>query len=504
MFRTSRASLVACLVAGPVSHVAATTAASGFSQGAVIADSCEGDDIALLQTSSAFRHEASPPKKLVATSEVAKAAGAADFWPSGRGAQGQFGWSSSLSGPFDLKLAWSWHHPEGRFHTLTYGTAVDAGGNIFLSAADAIRKFSPNGQLLWEHKTLPAQMPNAASLADGRVYSSDTTGRVFALSMETGQELWSTKVCHEIAQDNGFVTVSDGVVVAATDAANAGEENVAVRGFSASDGALLWTYKPDVNVWNFMGSPTGDGSVLFQDQAGKAYRLRLRDGSLLWKAGGSPGSWTDGTASLGANGVFYTPHNDLSRTSSFTADTPGHLSARNASDGALLWSITTPRPPNNAPALGKVYGHPGLSVVQPMGQQVMKGAPTDVYAYDAATGATRWVFRGPAQKGFLQAGDMDGSVIRLASGVRPVCLPNPWSAPTIDASGTVYVGNQDGLFFGLRDLNGDGVVEGPGEVSSFDTRAAFSGSAGPSLAPGRVLVASCDSLFVFGDGQGGL
>jgi hypothetical protein len=25
-------------------------------------------------------------------------------------------------------------------------------------------------------------------------------------------------------------------------------------------------------------------------------------------------------------------------------------------DGALKWQVTTPRPPNNAPAVGKVYG----------------------------------------------------------------------------------------------------------------------------------------------------
>ena len=31
------------------------------------------------------------------------------------------------SGPFLLNqsLKWSWHHPAGRFHTLTWGTAID-------------------------------------------------------------------------------------------------------------------------------------------------------------------------------------------------------------------------------------------------------------------------------------------------------------------------------------------------------------------------------------------
>jgi len=316
--------------------------------------------------------------------------------------------------------------------------------------------------------------------------------------METGQLLWENRASTEIGQDNGFVTVHDGIVLAATDG-HLGEENLAVRAFDAGKGSLLWSFWPDTNVWNFMASFPGDGTTVFQDQAGKAYCLRLRDGQLLWKAGGFPGSWTDATATLGADGVLYTMFNSYSHaTDPPEPDTPGTLCARNATDGTELWSRVTPRPPNNAAAVGRVYGHRGMTVVQPIGRQGLRGAPTDVYAYDAATGATRWVFNGPVLEGLLPAGDVEGMLFRQLAGVRSVCLPNPWSAPTIDANGTVFVGNQDGRFFALRDLNGDGVVDGPGEVSSFDTHAAFSGSAGPSLAPGRVAVASCDSLFVFG------
>mmetsp|Transcript_36682 Transcript_36682/g.109536 ORF Transcript_36682/g.109536 Transcript_36682/m.109536 type:complete len:343 (-) Transcript_36682:89-1117(-) len=340
-------------------------------------------------------------------------------------------------------------------------------------------------------------MPDAAALFDGAVYSKDTHGRVFALSMDTGKELWSTKVCDGISQDNGFVTVHGGVVLVATDMRK--DRNFVVRGMNATNGAPLWTFGPDVNVWNFMASFPGDGTALFQDQSGQAYRLRVSDGQLLWKGGGFTGSWTDGTATLGSDGLFYTVYNNEPNnvTQGVGPDSQGTLCAHSVADGSEVWRATTPRPPNNAPAVGRVYGYPGYTVVQPMGQQVLQGAPTDVYAYDAATGRQRWVFRGPRQSGKLQAGDGEGMFERLTSGLRAMCLPNPWSAPTIDAGGTVFVGNQDGKFFALRDLNGDGVVEGPGEVSSFETHAAFSGSAGPSLSPGRVAVASCDSLFVF-------
>ena len=117
--------------------------------------------------------------------------------------------------------------------------------------------------------------------------------------------------------------------------------------------------------------------------------------------------------------------------------------------------------------------------------------------HDAETGGLRWTFHGPAQAGLYQAADAEGFATRLAHGVRGMCLPNGWSAPTIDAAGTVFVGNEEGKFFALRDLDGDGVVSGQNEVAFYDTHAAFAGSSSPALAPGTVAVASCDSLFVF-------
>ena len=175
---------------------------------------------------------------------------------------------------------------------------------------------------------------------------------------------------------------------------------------------------------------------------------------------------------------------------------PGTLSAYDL-NGTLKWKITTPRPPNNAPAIGKVQGWSGLSVILPICQQVMQGATCEVHAYDANTGGLRWVFHGPKQTGLFQAGDFEGMVERTVSGVRPVCLPNGWSAPSISSDGTVFVGNENGPLFALRDADGDGRVAGDNEVSSFDTKAAFSGSASPAIGNNRLAVASCDTLFVF-------
>jgi len=429
---------------------------------------------------------------------VAKATAAAvgELWPSGRGRQGRYGWSEH-TGPGELSaatLAWNWSHPRGRFATMTFGTVMDSELNIYLTAADALRKFSPDGRLLWTHTTLPAENMNAPLLMDGMVFMSQTFGSVYALSAQTGDLLWRTRLAKFNAADNGFVMGHEGVLVVAGGAYL--EFNPFVSGVNASDGTEIWRFRTDAPIWNFAASFPDDGTLVFQDLEGRAYRTRLREGTLIWKAGGVPGTWTDGTATLGANGVVYAVAVHAAYGQA-RAETPGELSAYRLSDGHLLWRIQVQFPPNNAPAVGKLYGMSNLSVVQPLGQQVLQGAPTAVAAFDAETGKMQWRYEGPRQQGILQAGDGPGILERLLNGVRPLCLPNPWGAPVIDAAGTVYLGNQEGLFMALRDVDGNGVIDGPEEVSGYDTGACFGGSAGPSVAPGRIAVASCDTLFVF-------
>mmetsp|Transcript_23618 Transcript_23618/g.44604 ORF Transcript_23618/g.44604 Transcript_23618/m.44604 type:complete len:494 (-) Transcript_23618:70-1551(-) len=427
-------------------------------------------------------------------------------WASGRGNFPQYA-ASNHTGPFNLpeSYAWQWHHPEGRFATLTYGTAMDDNGSIYLTGADGVRKFAKDGTMLWEYGSLPAEVMNAPSLHAGKVYGTDTLGHVFALDMETGKPSWKTKVTEAIGQDNGFTMAHAGVVVIAcnwTKPSPNDEANQQVKGLNASTGEELWTYEPDTAVWNFLPLfLEGDQDFVFQDMTGKAYRLTL-GGDLVWKAGGQPGTWTDGSGAVGPNGLVYAVHNNLPLFGSDSWHgnpefTPGTLSAYHASTGELAWHVATPRPPNNAPAIGKVKNVEGYAVVQPLCNQVHQGAQCDIHVYDAATGGLRWVFHGPRQEHLLQAGDFEGLAEREKRGVRGMCLPNGWSAPTIDADGTVFVGHEDGNFYAMRDMDGDGVIFGPNEVSVYDMKAAFSGSSSPALSPDHLAVASCDSLFVF-------
>ncbi|CAK9052008.1 Uncharacterized protein SCF082_LOCUS28489 [Durusdinium trenchii] len=471
--------------------VGACLALGAWSTFAVAEEDCEAPSNILLQTA----HQSRRDREMMY------------HWPNGRGRFPYFAVSEHI-GPFDLNnsLSWSWHHPEGRFHTLTWGVNIDHEMNVYLSAADGFRKFDMDGKLMWERIILPRTTMNTGAIYQGKFFASDTDGGVEAVDMKDGSRVWYTKLASAICEDNGFNMVHQGVLFAAADCSppcNYDKTcNQLVKALNATTGKELWTYKPDTAVWNFLALFPDMETVVFQDMSGKVYKLTL-NGDVIWKAGGLNGTWTDGGAALGPNGMVYAVNNNhppegLSPVGQMDPPTmPGQVTALDVVTGDIVWQVTTPRPPNNAPAVGKVQGWEGLSLVVPLCQQVIKGAQCDVHVYNAKTGALRWVFHGPTQKHLLQAGDAEGTQTRIDSGVRSWCLPNGWSAPTIAADGVVFVGNEDGLFFALRDSDGDGRAIGVDEVRAFDTKAAFSGSSSPALAPQMVAVASCDSLFVF-------
>mmetsp|Transcript_87207 Transcript_87207/g.202992 ORF Transcript_87207/g.202992 Transcript_87207/m.202992 type:complete len:481 (-) Transcript_87207:62-1504(-) len=429
------------------------------------------------------------------------------FWPSGTGRIQSYT-SSPFAASRDLKdsLSWTWHSSQNRYGVVPGGANIDKDKNIYLEALDGIRKFSPEGELLWEYlppRDRGEEMPDMSSIYEGAVYVSTTHGRIIAISMETGKELWVTKL-RSTDGNNGWVSVEGGVVITGSDAAEwnrfiripGRSADQFVTGLNATDGRVMWKFKPDAPVWNFMGSFVGDGTFTFQDYEGRAYRCSALDGSLIWKAGGVLGSWTDGSALLGPNRVVYTVSN---RDYFGGTDAHGYVSAFRLEDGKPLWRATVPRPPNNMPAIGRLTGRTGLSLVQPIGQQCVQGSPTDVYALDAETGKLQWVFNGPAQKDRLQAGDSNvlAQQQRTQAGVRSITAPNPWSAPTIDAEGTVFIGSEEGPFFALADLDGDGVVQGDQEVSRLETGACFSGSSAAAIAPGMMVATSIDAMYVF-------
>jgi len=465
-------------------------------------DDAGGCSVSLLQVSISNEVNLKPLDQEMPRDSTAKeslsTSQAEYYWPSGRGSVGSYGVSSF---PATRQVAsqptWSWHDPKGRWSNIPIGTAIDDEKNIYLTLADGMNKFTQNGTLLWSYKrTFPDEVINtASSLLDGRAYCITSKGRAFSVDMMTGTEVWSNTVGAYNDGNYAQVAADDGVVIAAT-AETEGMPNSKVVGLNAEDGTLLWEYTPDINVWNFAASFVGDGTFVFQSQDGMVYRNRVADGSNMWKAGGVMGSWTDGAATVGPNGIAYgvANYNDPS-----AQDGVGVLSAYDLSDGTLIWSQPTASPPNDVPVVGRLANNSHYSVVLPGGQQCEEGQQIHVWAFDASTGSPQWAFDGPSQIGQYVAGDFEGVAARLANGIQPMTMPNPWGQASIDSDGIVYVGGETGHFFSLVDTDGDGKVTlgDSAEVSSFDTGAAFVGSSGPAIAPGMLAVGDQSTLHVW-------
>lgn len=356
-----------------------------------------------------------------------------------------------------------------------------------------------------------------------------------------------------VGGDTGNIDVHDGVFVSAGEIwkKDVVAGNVRVTALNSTDGALLWDFKVDSGIWNFAAhfQPAGshgaeEATVLFQDVRGAVYRLGLHSGKLIWKSeGGSERCWTDGSMNVGPNGLAYsvTVDGDPYRGSS-GPDQPGFIFATNLSTGGLAWKAAVSRPPNSMPVLMPSEHRGGkLSLVLPIGQQAgdppgwrdmltswdfndrttsnwrawfmhklslllgdrsldwlwtyLRPLPNDIVSLDAETGQMNWRWQGPVYRRPAAAGDEEGLLDRIQERKMFACLPCPWGFPAADAAGTLYVGNQDGKLYALRESGTEGGLD---VVSAYDMEACFlCGSGGVTFAPGLMAVGTCDTLFVF-------
>ena len=156
----------------------------------------------------------------------------------------------------------------------------------------------------------------------------------------------------------------------------------------------------------------------------------------------------------------------------------------------------------------------------------------------AADGKVQWRTPFPPYGYNADIGDELGIIERMkaqSQGVlagRTVCLPAQFGGPTVSSNGILYVGRADGFLWAFRADSGELVRPPPrqprsrtqpmsqprsarcdspacspetfplirfsmrAQVDRFDTRAGFL-HGGPSFAPGMMVVASCDGVFVF-------
>lgn len=429
------------------------------------------------------------------------------------------------------------------------GAVMDEKKNVYISADTATYKLSPNGEMMWKYKQ-PGSNPDGPAIMDGAFFGSTDSGHVYSVDLERGQERWVTRAAENGCGDTGFVSAHNGVVLASVGLKQSvnGPACSSVAAVNSSDGSILYMFDPDNGLWDFMAQFVDDESFVFQDMSGVLYRVSLLTGELQWKNGGLPGSWTDGTQFLGSNGIVYQTNNNGLRgeddSHCLYDGCPGTLGAYRVSDGSFVWKRTVPKPPNTSPVVGRLRPDAPLSVVMPIGQQAPRGGtppastlwerfvnlkklpqfvqrqiwsashflsiwlgdrqqylwgnpdrPHEIHVFDAETGEPSWQWKGPVGRRWMATGDEEAYVARVNK-LRTVCWPTPWNAARIGADGTIYVGNENGVFYAIRDANGDNVIDDATEVSSYSTGSNFP-SCGSAHAPGMIVVANCEAVLAW-------
>ena len=159
-------------------------------------------------------------------------------------------------------------------------------------------------------------------VADGKVFTIDTTGTVRAFSVENGGQLWSARFGEVgdnaasiygggVAYDSGRVYATNGIgYVAALDASN---------------GGAVWTVKP---AGPLRGEPSVDGgSVYVMSQDNQIYSLKAADGSTSWS----------NAAALEIAGVFGSAAPSIGQGTVVAGFSSGELNAYRYENGRQVW-----------------------------------------------------------------------------------------------------------------------------------------------------------------------
>jgi len=330
-------------------------------------------------------------------------------------------------------------------------------------------------------------------VADGRVFTIDTRGRVTAFRARDGERLWRERIeiegeAEEMAFGGGlafedgrlYVTTGQGVLVA----------------LDAESGEEIWRH---LNIVPFRGPPTiADGRVFANTQDNQIVAINADTGAMLWTQAGLP----EEAALLGAAAPAVSGNTVVTGLSS------GELLAMRVENGTRVWQDTLSRTRRLTPlasltdidaepviTAGTVYavGHAGVMVAIDMrsGERVWEnnvagvrtpwagGAYLYVLTVDAELvaisnedGRVRWVtrlqrFENPedretpiAYAGPVLAGDRlivvssNGFVLSISpySGdfLGAAELPAGSVAPPVVANGTLYVLTEDADLIAYR------------------------------------------------------
>jgi len=475
----------------------------------------------------------------------------AHYWPNLRGHSGQYSITKypviTSSGNLSDSLLWTLE-----FKTdMLFSSVIDYERNVYVAGMKGLRKVSPQGKVLWTSRT-----PTWYAIVVGNaVCGQNNMGAriVFCLSLKTGRPFWSRVVFpiaglggNQIGFHNGVLMVAAGEFHVPGLTVLTGKANDRVIGMNASTGKELWQFKVSCGLWMFSGLFPDEDTTLFQDECGGVYRIGLFNGSLIWYAPGAEGTLSDGAATLGPDGSTYSC--SMAEGSQVVDNNdplyPGIMRKFRLSDGAVLWTATTPYPCTNIPTVtadgrtvvvapGAIpavdgpfyYQREQILSLPPKGRERLhqlydrmqrNGTLRALYnmtdltgaimGFDTRTGELLWRHEVPPSGSITAAGDQErnwnmfieqpslglwGFVKeRLENGflILPHCGPAHWTPPTVDLEGKVYIGDSVGeirVYDPKTDKRldfhlDDGFV--PGGIAS---------------APGLMVFTSCETVYAF-------
>lgn len=432
-------------------------------------------------------------------------------------------WRKAVEGP-------TWNFTDMNMHVKSVPLIDHARSVYLVSIEGRILKLNEDGDHVW-NITSGDNFAGNPTINEGRMFLATADGMLMAVDLATGKKLWRKSLAPCSAADGSSVTASDDVVfVAMSTRADYCLQNDRVIAVNSTTGEYKWTFHPTSRFHGLLPA-IHNGSVVFADASGRAYRLDAETGREIWKSDG-PGlhSIIDARPTstvISPSGVVYvaTGADPVPRRERQTVlgefGVMVYLSALNFTTGEVLWFLDCA---GSAPALGRL--HPGgegplALVIATLGDSC-PGANGSVFhdtsrmsrliALDATTGKRlNWTFapstlqseHDSAQKYGLpetSASEISAGVLLDTDISAPGCMPQSSSDPIMGGDGTVYISSKAGDFYAIRDKNGNGVInatDAGGEVVRIRTGGRHWHSLG--IATGMLVASSCDGLRVFKD-----
>jgi outer membrane protein assembly factor BamB len=274
---------------------------------------------------------------------------------------------------------------------------------------------------------------SSPAVANGKVYFGSGDGNVYAVTADTGIEVWKV-------QTKDVVHASPAVY---NNTVYIGSWDSSLYALNGESGEEKWTFQAgqDNTIHNqvgFQSSPAVvDGTVYVGCRDGHVYALDAVTGKKKWDYSTNK-SWVNTTPAV-RNGIVYAGTSDSSR-----------FMALDAKNGHLIW---------NFKAGGYIFSSPALA-----GELAYIGSHNGkVYAIETKTGKMAWEFQTEAsKKDSMKILNADGSLNQEAFApvfgdfedmyldiYRFISVGAILSSPAVD-KGVVYVGSMDGNLYALQ------------------------------------------------------